>query len=55
MPFRTQSVMQLTMPFKLPLWIEWIEHHWFAILLILLAIAAIIYVWSKRSSLFYRE
>jgi len=55
MPLVSRPVLQLTMPLKMPLWIEWIENHWFAILLILLAVAAIVYVWSKRSSLFYRE
>ncbi|GFN33266.1 hypothetical protein PCURB6_35260 [Paenibacillus curdlanolyticus] len=39
----------------MPLWIEWLTEHWIGTILVLGVIVAILYVMTKRSSLFYKE
>ncbi|EFM10737.1 conserved hypothetical protein [Paenibacillus curdlanolyticus YK9] len=39
----------------MPAWMEWLMHHWVSSLLVLGVVLAIVYVFSNRSSLFYKE
>ncbi|GGG78531.1 hypothetical protein GCM10010918_39320 [Paenibacillus radicis (ex Gao et al. 2016)] len=39
----------------MPLWIEWLTHHWLSVMLIAGAIIAVLYVMINRDMLFYKE
>jgi hypothetical protein len=39
----------------MPAWIDWLTEHWISTALVIGLIAAIVYVFSNRDSLFYKE
>lgn len=39
----------------MPLWIQWLQNHWFPFLICVGVVVAILFVIAKRKLLFYKE